>query len=111
LSALLFACFVDLWALFLIVGSKVQYFPDQATKFVGNYPNGLILPHARHIAAIENLEDASFVLDRRIGRLIQNASHMTVALWGSAAVVHFRALLVTGTCTYPGGEMPLGRKS
>jgi len=34
------------------VSSKVQYFPDQATKSVGNYPNGLIVPHPRHIAAI-----------------------------------------------------------
>jgi hypothetical protein len=47
-------------------------------------------------AAIENLEDASFVFDRGIGSLIENAPHM-VTLRGSAAVVHFCALLMTRT--------------
>jgi hypothetical protein len=36
---------------------------------VGNYSNGLIVSQTRHVAVIENLEDASFLFDRRIGGL------------------------------------------
>ena len=88
----------------------LQYLPDQATKFVGNYSDGLIVSQTRHIAAIENFEDASFVFGRRIGSLIQNPPHMTVALRRPAAVVHFRALFIARACAYPRGEMLLGRK-
>ena len=83
----------------------MQYLPDQAAKFVSNYSNGLIVSQTRHIAAIENLEDASFVFGRRIGSLIQNPPHMTVALRRPAAVVHFRALFIPRACAYPRGEM------
>jgi hypothetical protein len=50
----------------------VHYLPDQAAEFVGNYSNGLIVPQTQHIAAMENLEDASFVFSRSTGSLIQN---------------------------------------
>ena len=59
-SALLLGRFADLWASLLVADSPVQYLPDQATKFVGNYSDGLIVSHTRHVAAIENLKDASF---------------------------------------------------
>jgi hypothetical protein len=85
-GALLLGRFPDLWASFLVVDSPVQYLPDQATKFVSNYSDGLIVSHTRNVAAIENFEDASFVFDRRIGSLIQNPPHVTVALWRPAAV-------------------------
>jgi hypothetical protein len=91
-GALLLGRFPDLWASFFVADSPVQYLPDQATKFVGNYSSGLIVSQTRHVAAIENLEDASFEFDRRIGGLIQNPPHMTVALRRPAAVVHFCAL-------------------
>src|SRR5262252_1460482 len=83
----------------------MQYLPDQATEFVGNYSNGLIMSQTRHTAVIENLEDASFEFGRCIGSLIQNPPHVTVALRRTAAAVHFRALFIPGTCPYPRGEM------
>jgi hypothetical protein len=89
-GALLLGRFPDLWASFVVVDSPVQYLPDQATKFVGNYSDGLIVSHTRHVAAIENFEDASFVFDRRIGSLIQNPPRVTVALWQPAAVLAAR---------------------
>ena len=93
-GALLLGRFADLWASLLVADSTVQYLPDQVTKFVGNYSNGLIVSQTRHVAAIENLEDASFEFNRRIGGLIQNPPRMTVALRRPAAVVHFRALFI-----------------
>jgi hypothetical protein len=69
-GALLLGRFVDLWASFLVPDSPVQYLPDQATKFVGNYSNGLIMAQTRHTAVVENLEDASFEFGRCIGSLI-----------------------------------------
>jgi hypothetical protein len=50
-------------------GFPVAISSRQATKFVGNYSNGLIVSQTRHVAVIENLEDASFLFDRRIGGL------------------------------------------
>jgi hypothetical protein len=58
-GTLLLGSFADLWASFFVADSSVQDLPDQAAKFVGNYSNGLIVSQTRHIAAIENLEDAS----------------------------------------------------
>ena len=109
-GTLLLGRFLDLWASFLVPDSSVQYLPDQAAKFVSNYSNGLIVPQTRHIAAIENLEDTSFVFDRCIGSLIQNPPHVTVALRRPAAAVHLRALFIPRACAYPRGEMLLGRK-
>jgi hypothetical protein len=102
-GALLLGGFADFWASFLVPDSSVQYLPDQATKFVGNYSNGLIVSHTWHGAAIENLEDASLVFGCRMGSLIQNPSHLTVALRRPAAAVHFRALFIPRTCAYPRG--------
>ena len=79
----------------------MQNLPDQATKPMGDHPDRLIVPQARHIAAIEDREDASFVLDRRVGSLIENAPHMTVALRGPMAVVHSCALVVAGARAHP----------
>ena len=58
-SALLLGRFLDAWASFLISDSPVQHLPDQAAKFVSNYSDGLIVAHARHVAAIESLEACS----------------------------------------------------
>jgi len=110
-GALLFGRFLDFWAPFFVLDSLVQYLPDQAAKFVSNYSNGLIVSQAWHVAAIENLKDASSVFDRRIGSLIQNPPHMMVALRRTAAAVHFRALFIPRACAYPRGAMLLGRKS
>jgi len=49
-DALLLGRFADLWASFLVPDSPVQYLPDQATEFVGNYSNGLIMCQTRHSA-------------------------------------------------------------
>jgi hypothetical protein len=110
-GALLLGRFLDLRASLFVANSLVQYLPDQAAKFVGNYPNGLIMSQTRHTAVIENLEDASFEFGCSIGSLIQNPPHVTVALRRPAAAVHFRALFIAGACAYPRGEMLLGRKS
>src|SRR5215472_19010912 len=55
------------WAAFLVTHSPMQDLPDQAAKPVGDHTDRLIMPQARHIAAIEVLEDAPFVLDRCVG--------------------------------------------
>lgn len=49
---------------------------------MGDEPDGLLMTQARHIATIENLEDASFAFHRGIGRLIENRAHMTIAFRG-----------------------------
>src|SRR5258705_3707092 len=84
--------------------------PDQSTLSMGNRPDGLIMSQARDAAAIHNLEDASFGPGCGVGRLVENATHVAVAFWGSVAVVHAPALVVAGGGTNPGGETFRGRE-
>ena len=109
-GALLLGLFGDGWAPFFVTSSLVQDQPDQSTLSMGNRPDGLIVSQARDRAAIHNLEDASFGPGCGVGRLVENAPHVAVALRGPVAVVHARALVVAGACTNPGGEAFLGRK-
>lgn len=60
----------------------MQNLPDKAAEAMGDEPDGLLMTQARHIATIENLEDASFAFHRGIGRLIENRAHMTIAFRG-----------------------------
>ena len=86
----------DRWTSFLVANSLVQNLPDQAAKPVGNHADRLIVPEARHIPTIEDLEEASFVFDRGIGRLIEDAAHLTVALRRPIAVAYSRGLVIAG---------------
>jgi len=98
------------WAPFFVPDSWVQDQPDQPALSVSDGPDGLIVSQSRDAAAIENLEDASFGLDCRVGRLVKNASHVAVALRRPVAVVDAGALFVAGAGTDPRGETFLGRK-
>jgi hypothetical protein len=79
----------------------VQNLPDQAAKPVTNYSDGLLVAEARHIPAIKDLEDATPVLNRGISRLIEKATHLTVALRGPVTVAHTRALVIAGAGANP----------
>ena len=63
---------------------------------MGNGPDGLIMSQARDRAAIDKFEDASFGPGCGVGRLIENAPHVAVALRRAVAVVHSRAFVVAG---------------
>jgi hypothetical protein len=106
----LLGLFANRRAPFLVTEPLLQHPPDQAAKPMGNHSDRLVMPQARHIAAIENLEDASFVLDRRVGRLVENAPHMAIALWRPVAVAHPRTLMVAGAGTHPEREVCFGGK-
>ena len=109
-SAPLLRLFGDGWASFFVTNSLVQDQPDQPTLSMGNRPDGLVMSQARDRAAIHNLEDTSFAPGCGVGRLVENAPHVAVALRRAVAVVHACALVVAGACTNPGGEAFLGRK-
>ena len=64
---------------FLVVNSLVQDQPDKSTKPMANCADGLMVSQARQQAAVYDFEDASFVLDGSVGRLIENPPHMAVA--------------------------------
>jgi hypothetical protein len=83
------------WAPFVVTDSLVQNQPDEPTKPIANCADGLIVSQARHQAAVHDFEDASFVLNRSIGGLIENASHVAVALRGAVAPAYSRALVVS----------------
>jgi hypothetical protein len=102
--------FGDSWASFFVTDSLVQDQPDQPTLSMGNRTDGLVMSQARDGAAIHNVEDTSFGPGCGVGRLVENAPHVAVALRRSVAVVPACALIVAGACTTPGGETFLGRK-
>ena len=52
-----------------------------------DHRDGLVVPEAHHIAAVEDRKDAAFEFDCGMGRLIQNAPQVAVALGGAAVVV------------------------
>jgi hypothetical protein len=108
-STLLLRSFADLWASFFVADSSVQD-PRPSGKVCGQLFQWFdCVPDAAHSGHRESGR-CFLVFGRRIGSLIQNPPHMTVALRRPAAVVHFRALFVPGACAYPRGEMLLGRK-
>ncbi len=76
---------------------------------MGNDPDGLIMSQARDRATIDNVEDASFRPRCGVGRLVENAPHVAVALRRSVAVVHACALFVAGAGAHPRGKL-LGRR-
>ena len=109
-SALLLRSFGDHWAAFLATDSLVQDQPDQPTLSMGNRSNGLIMSHARDRATIHNLEDASFGPGCGVGRLVENAPHVAIAVRRPMAVVHARTLVVAGGGAHPRGELLLPKE-
>ena len=67
--------------------------------------DGLIVSQARYQSAIDNLENGSFRLDRGIGSLIQNATHMAVTLRGAVALGYFCTFFISRACSNPGREL------
>ena len=103
-SAPLLQSFGDGWAPFFVTDSLMQDQPDQPTVSMGNRPDSLFVSQTRYRTTINNLENSSFSLDCGIGRLVENAPHVAVALRRPVAVIHARALFVARACTHPGGE-------
>src|SRR6185437_6076826 len=78
-------------ASFLVTDSLVQNDPNQSTKPMRNCSDCLPVSQARYQPAVHELEDASFVLDRGISRLIEDPSHVTVTR-GAAVLLFIPAL-------------------
>ena len=88
-------------ASFLITDPLVQNDPNQSTEPMRNCSDSLPMSQARYQPTIHNLEDASFLLDRGIIRLIKDPSHVTVTLGAAGALVRSRAFLVSRTRAHP----------
>ena len=76
---------------------------------MGNRPDGLVMSQARDGAAIHNLEGTSFDLYGGVGRLIENAPHVAVALRGSVVVAHTGTLFVARAGAHPRGEQLIAK--
>src|SRR5437016_10049060 len=83
----------------------MQNDPDQATKPMGDGPDGLIVSEARDESTIDNLENGSFRLGCGVGTLIENASHVAVTFRGAVALGYACALFVSRACSHPGREL------
>src|SRR5713101_3808790 len=92
-------------ASFFVTHTLVQNDPNQTTKPMGNGTDGLIVSQARHKSGIDDLENGSFRLGCGVRTLIENAPHMTVALWGAVALGYSRALLFSWARSHPRREI------
>jgi hypothetical protein len=72
--------FGDGWAPFFVTNSLVQAQPYEPTLSMGNGPDGLVMSQARYRATLHNFEDASCGPGCGVGRLVENAPHVAVAL-------------------------------
>jgi len=88
----------------------MQDLPDQPTQSIGNRPNRLRVPLTRNHPPIHELEDAPLGLDRRVGRLMEEAPHLAVAVGGAVAVVDACTLLCASARAHPERELLRGRK-
>ncbi len=79
--------------------------PDQSTEPVGDGPDGLRVAKPRDDSSIHDREDGAFGLHGSVGRLIQDASHLAVALGAAVTVVHAGTLFIARACAHPGREL------
>src|SRR2546421_676766 len=83
--------------------------PNQLTLSMVNGADSLIVSQTQYRAAIDNLEDTSFGLYGGVGRLVENAPHVAVALRRPVVIVNARTLVVARAGAHPRGEL-LGRR-
>src|SRR2546428_2058878 len=88
----------------------MQNDPDQATKPMGDGPDGLIVSEARDESTIDNLENGPFRLGCGVGTLIENASHVAVSFLGAGAPCYPPALFVSTGPPPPQRGVPCGRE-
>ena len=79
----------------------MQDLPDQPTEPVRNRADRLGVSEPDDQASIHELKDTAFGLHRGVGRLIEEAAHLPIAVRRSVAVIDARALLVAGTRAHP----------
>ena len=108
-GAALGARFGDRWSAFLVDDAVVQDLPHEPTEPMRNRPNRLGVSEADDEPAIHELKDTAFGLHRGVRGLIEEATHLPIAVRRSMAVVDARALVVPGTGAHPGGQA-LGRR-
>src|SRR6266480_742532 len=102
--------FGDRGAAFFVTNPLMQDQPDKSTLSMGNGSDRLVVSQAWDRAAIHNFEDASLGPGSSVGRLVEKAPHVTVALRGPMAVVHACTLLIARASAHPRGETFRGGK-
>src|SRR5256884_9352832 len=100
----------DRGAAFFVTNPLMQDQPDKSTLSMGNGSDRLVVSQAWDRAAIHNFEDASLGPGSSVGRLVEKAPHVTVALRGPMAVVHACTLLIARASAHPRGETFRGGK-
>src|SRR6516162_3271290 len=63
---------------------------------MGDHSDGLIMSHAHDLAAIYDLENASFGPGCSVGSLIENPPHLAITFRGTVAIVDSPGLVVPG---------------
>jgi hypothetical protein len=72
---------------------------------VGDGSDRLSVSKTRDEPAIHDGEDRPLRFHGGVGGLIQDASHLAIALGAAVTVVHAGALFIARACAHPGGEL------
>src|SRR6516162_4827842 len=78
---------------------------------MGDHSDGLIMSHAHDLAAIYDLENASFGPGCSVCSLIENPPHLAITFRGTVAIVDSPGLVVPRAYGYPGTELLVGGKA
>src|SRR5206468_4389787 len=89
----------------LVAHALVKNLPNQTTEPVSDGADRLGVAEARDEPAIHDREDGALGLHRGVGRLIQDAPHLSVAFGTAVTVVLARTLLGAGARTHPRREV------
>ena len=95
---------------FLVHDTIVQNLPHETANPVRDRSDRLGVSQPHDEPSIEELKDAAFGLHRGVRGLIEEPTHLSVAVRGSVAVIDARAFLMPGTRADPGGEALGGRE-
>ena len=74
------ALFRDGWAAFFVGDTLVQDLPHEPAQPVGDGPDRLGVSEPNHESSIHELKDTPSGLDRRVGGLIEQATHLPIAM-------------------------------
>ena len=79
----------------------MQDFPHQAAEAVRDRPDRLGVSQSDYEPVIHQLKDTPFFLDGSVRGLIEQTTHLPIAIRRSMAVIHTGALIVTRTDADP----------
>src|SRR5215471_15187755 len=98
------------WTSFLVHDAIVQNLPHEPADAMRNRPDRLSVAEPDDEPSVEEFKDTAFGLHRSVCRLVEEPTHLSVAIRGPVAMIDAGALVVSRTGAHPGGQALGGRE-